>query len=337
MKRTMTHHNASSVVRTALLSIRFLVCLAVVGLVGAPLQGRAANSACTFLPGPSQLVFAGVQSQSVTVECSSGISTAHVVRVDLTTKGVSLVTLTAGSASAPQMLLVSKALQMQNQIGVNANLFTNCCSYTGPGTATALLGLAYSNGVMWSPIGNDPQKSPPPGDFLSSLIVTQGRVSIVTLAKGQALPAGLTLAVTGSHRILTEGRNTAPTDTSPGDWFGPNARTVVGYNAGRNNGSAIVAPRLWIIAVDSVRGVSSGVTLPQAADLLSFLGASDGINLDGGGSTTMVQQVAGAAAFVNTPKDWPPLGGCQVPVTGPGAHCERYVGFGLGVAAEPLP
>jgi hypothetical protein len=155
----------------------------------------------------------------------------------------------------------------------------------------------------------------------------------VTLAKGQALPAGLTLAVTGSHRILTGGRNTAPTDTSPGDWFGPNARTVVGYN-----GSAIIAPRLWMVAVDSVSGVSRGLTLPQAADLLSFLGASDGINLDGGGSTTMVLQAVGAAGFVNTPKDWPLLGGCQVPVgSGAGAHCERYVGFGLGVAAGPLP
>jgi hypothetical protein len=332
----MTNHSASSVERAASISIRLVLCLAVVWLVAVPLQGRAAASACTFSPGPSQPIFAGVHLQSVTVECSSLISTAHVARVDLTTKGVSLVTLTAGSASAPQMLLVSKTLQTPNQIGVNANLFTNCCIYTAPGKTTSLLGLAYSNGVMWSPIGNDPQKSPPPGDFLSSLIVAKGRVSIVTLAKGQDLPAGLTLAVTGSHRILTGGRNTAPTDTSPGDWFGPNARTVVGYNVGGNNGSAIIAPRLWLVAVESVSGVSSGVTLPQAAELLSFLGASDGINLDGGGSTTMVRQAAGAAAFVNEPKDWPPLGGCQVPV-GSGAHCERYVGFGLSVVAEPLP
>jgi hypothetical protein len=320
-----------------MISIRSLLCLAILCLMAAPLQGRAASSACKFSPGSSQPIFAGVQLQSVTVECSSLTSIAHVVRVDLTMKGVSLVTLTAGSASAPQMLLVSNALQMPNQIGVNANLFTNCCTYNGPTQSTSLLGLSYSNGVMWSPIGNNPQKSPPPGDFLSSLIVANGKASIVTLAKGQALPPGLTLAVTGSHRILTGGRNTAPTETSPGDWFGPNARTVVGYNVGRNNGSAIIAPRLWLVAVDSVSGVSSGVTLPQAAELLLFLGASDGINLDGGGSTTMVRQSGGSAAFVNVPKDWPPpFGFCQVPV-GSGPHCERYVGFGLGVAAQPLP
>jgi hypothetical protein len=86
-----------------------------------------------------------------------------------------------------------------------------------------------------------------------------------------------------------------------------------------------------------VQGASSGVTLPQAAELLLFLGASDGINLDGGGSTTMVRQAAnGAATFVNVPKDWPPLGSCQAAVV-PGSSCERYVGFGLGVVAPALP
>jgi hypothetical protein len=318
MNCTMTNHNASSAVRAASMSVRFLVWLAGVWLAVAPLQGRAADSACTFSPGSGQPIFAGVQLQSVTVACSSRTSSAHVVTVDMATKGVSLVTLTAGSASAPRMLLVSKALQTPNEVGVNANLFTNCCSYSGPGEATAL------------------QKSPPPGDFLSSLIVANGKAGIVTLAKGQALPPGLTLAVTGSHRILSGGRNTAPTDTSPGDWFGPNARTVVGYNAGGNNGSAITAPRLWLVAVDSVHGVSSGVTLPQATELLLFLGASDGINLDGGGSTTMVRQSNGTAALVNTPKDWPIFGSCQVPAKS-GPYCERYVGFGLGVVAQPLP
>ena len=326
----MAGHNASSAMRAA------LICLAVLGLMTAPLPGRAASPACTFSPGSSQPLFAGVQLQSVTVACSSLTSNAHVVAVDLATKGVSLVTLTAGTASAPRMLLVSNALQMPNEVGVNANLFTNCCTYSSPGDATSLLGLSYSNGVMWSPIGNNPQKSPPPGDFLSSLIVANGKAGIVTLAKGQALPPGLTLAVTGSHRILTGGRNTAPTDTKPRDWFGPNARTVVGYNAGGSNGSAITVPSLWLVAVDSVHGVSSGVTLPQAADLLLFLGASDGINLDGGGSTTMVRQSNGTAALVNTPKDWPILGFCQVPAKS-GPHCERYVGFGLGVVAQPLP
>ncbi|WP_158922347.1 phosphodiester glycosidase family protein [Acidisphaera sp. S103] len=319
--------------------IRFLLCLAVFGLL-AEAPARAAD--CAFSPRASQPVFKGVQLQTVTVTCpwngSVLISTAHVARVDLTIKGLSLVTLSAGSAQAPRTFLVSGALQSaRDEIAVNANLFTGCCDYAGGGASTSLLGLAYGNGALWSPIGNNPQQPAPPGDFLSSLIVANGQPRIVTLTKGQALPPGLTLAVTGTHRILTEGRNTAPADTTPSDWFGPNARTVVGYNAGLNGGSQVVFPRLWLVAVDSVQGVSSGVTLPQAAGLLLFLGASDGINLDGGGSTTMVRQAAnGAATFVNVPKDWPPLGSCQVPVVAD-SSCERYVGFGLGVVAPPLP
>jgi hypothetical protein len=315
-----------------MVSIRFLLCLAVVGLVATEREARAAD--CSFSPGVSQPVFSGVQLQTVTSTCvwngSVLTSTAHVARIDLKTKGLSLVTLSAGSARAPRTLLVSGAAG--NQIAVNANLFTGCCDYAGGGASTALLGLAYGNGALWSPIGNNPQHSPPPGDFLSSLIVADGQTRIVTLAKGQASPAGLTLAVTGTHRILTLGRNTAPVDTTPADWFGPNARTVVGYDAGLNGGSQLELPRLWLVAVDAVQGASSGVTLPQAAELLLFLGASDG-----GGSTTMVRQAAnGAATFVNVPKDWPPLGSCQAAVV-PGSSCERYVGFGLGVVAPALP
>lgn len=320
-------------------AIRFVLWLMAANLA-AVTHVRAAD--CAFSPGASQPIFRGVQLQTVTLTCpwngSVLVSTAHVARIHLTAKGLSLVPLSAGSAQAPGTLLVSDAMTTaENEIAVNANLFTGCCDYAGGGASTSLLGLAYGNGALWSPIGNSPQQPPPPGDFLSSLIVANGRASIVTLAKGQALPPGLTLAVTGSHRILTGGRNTAPTDTTPADWFGPNARTVVGYNAGLNGGSQLVFPRLWLVAVDSGQGASSGVTLPQAADLLLFLGASDGINLDGGGSTTMVRRAAnGAAAFVNVPKDWPPLGACQVPVV-PGSSCERYVGFGLGVVAPPLP
>jgi hypothetical protein len=311
-------------------------------IISAP-AGRAAAPLCTFSPNASQPIFQGVQLQSITLKCPWNnavlTSTAHIVRIDLATKGLSLTALSSGTPQAPRTFLLSDQLQStQTQVAVNANLFTNCCTYSNAGTPTSLLGLAYSNGTMWSPVGNTPQQPAPPGDFLSSLIVANGHASIVTLTKDQALPPGLTLAVTGTHRILTDGKNTAPADMNPADWFGPNARTLVGYNVGSNNGGQLIFPRLWLVAVDEVDGSSNGVTLPQAADLLAFLGASDGINLDGSGSTTMVRQAAnGTAAFINVPKSWPPLGGyCQVPVV-PGSNCERYVGFGLAVAAPKLP
>ena len=53
-------------------------------------------------------------------------------------------------------------------------------------------------------------------------------------------------------------------DTSPAEFFGPNARTLVGLS-GRND-------VLWIVAVE--RAATQGVTLPQAAQLMIQLSAA---------------------------------------------------------------
>jgi hypothetical protein len=327
-------------------SFRSLLFMVLICLLPLAARGQVVATACKFTQISDQPIFAGVRQQEMKIECPAQnpvhISAAHVVTVNLTTKGVSLAALSVSGPQAimppvPRTFLISDALQQtRTQVAINANLFTACCTYGG-GMSTALLGLAYTNHAIWSPIGNIPRKStPPPGNFLSSLIVANGRVSIVTLKKGQNLPPGLTVAVTGTHRILTGGTNTAPNDTSP-SWFDPTARTVVGYSAAPNDKQQLVEPRLWLVAVDASNG-SDGVTLPQAADLLLSLGATDAINLDGGGSTTMVRQGPnGAFSFINTPKDWAPNGQtCQVARI-QGQSCERYVGFGLAVVAPPLP
>ena len=56
---------------------------------------------------------------------------------------------------------------------------------------------------------------------------------------------------------------------------------------------------LLLVAVDGRKATSRGVTLPEMAAILKRLGAQQAINLDGGGSTTMV--VAGSV--VNSPSD----------------------------------
>jgi len=58
--------------------------------------------------------------------------------------------------------------------------------------------------------------------------------------------------------------------------------------------------RILVATVDGRQpGVSAGMTLPELAELLLEFGASDAINLDGGGSTTMVVNGKG----VNVPSD----------------------------------
>lgn len=58
-------------------------------------------------------------------------------------------------------------------------------------------------------------------------------------------------------------------------------RTAVGHDPVRN--------RLWLVVVDGRQGAfSTGMTLPELADLLARLGATEALNLDGGGSSAMV-------------------------------------------------
>lgn len=58
--------------------------------------------------------------------------------------------------------------------------------------------------------------------------------------------------------------------------------------------------RMLVAAVDGRQpGVSAGMSLPELADLLLEFGASEAINLDGGGSTTMVVN----GKLVNKPSD----------------------------------
>lgn len=316
---------------------RHLVGWAAVLLAVLLSEGRAAAQSCivpaiTYTP-----IFQGVALENFPVTCAnpSDASTVHVIRVDLAQPGVALVALAAGTPpNSARTLLPSQALTAQHlQVAVNANLFTGCCQYDGP-AATRTLGLAIGDGMTWSNVqANLPDPPPPPGDFLSSLIVAHGAASIQTLGPTALLPPDTALAVTGSHLIVSGGAGIAPgsdphcTTKACADWFDRNARTLLGLSKSQT--------MLFLVAVDGGKSStgSAGVTLRQAGIILAALGADAGINLDGGGSTTMVQQGANGAVFINEPSDW--QSPCTVVVV-QGVSCERYVAFGLAVQAPPL-
>jgi hypothetical protein len=69
-------------------------------------------------------------------------------------------------------------------------------------------------------------------------------------------------------------------------------RTAVGYDP--------VGRRLWLIVADGRReGLAEGMTLPELAGLLSALGVTEALNLDGGGSSVMIA----LGVTVNRPSD----------------------------------
>lgn len=80
-------------------------------------------------------------------------------------------------------------------------------------------------------------------------------------------------------------------------------RTAPSFSAARHPRSAIGTSEggriLWLIAVDGRQPASAGMTLVELADLMRELGITEGLNLDGGGSTAL--WVAGTVR--NRPSD----------------------------------
>lgn len=68
---------------------------------------------------------------------------------------------------------------------------------------------------------------------------------------------------------------------------------------------------MWLVALDGRSDASTGMTLVEFAEFLRSLGADDALNLDGGGSTTMVAMMPGDTelSVQNSPSD-----GSQRPV-----------------------
>jgi hypothetical protein len=104
--------------------------------------------------------------------------------------------------------------------------------------------------------------------------------------------------VGGLPMLMRDGAIDPQVDSSGAAGFrGPNPRTAVGVGAdGR---------RLLLVTIDGRQaGYSAGTTLRETAELLRALGARDAINLDGGGSTTMVvRDAAGGFRIANRPSD----------------------------------
>ena len=326
--------------KTAHIALVLLLALVV------PAAAQTPDLGCTSMPSFLQPLFSGVSTSTVTFSCPQpnrppAVSTAHVIRVDLATRGLAFETSgapagTSARAGEPaifdQEIPTSFLHRTRSQVAFNANLFTNCCCYD-VARKTHLIGLEISGGRMLSPV----MAKPPPLDrtncgltpaagypFDHSLLVIGNALRIEGFADVQVIPHA-DAAVTGSHVLVAGGRNVAPQQSDSSGFFNPTARTLVGL--GPDNGV------LWIAAVDAA-STSQGVTLPQGAQLMMQLGAVSAINFDGGGSTSLaIEGSDGMPRLLNVPKDG--ASSCTFP-TGATEHCERYVGTSFAIHAPPL-
>jgi hypothetical protein len=91
-------------------------------------------------------------------------------------------------------------------------------------------------------------------------------------------PAGLEQAV-GGHPVLLRDGQPLPLDTGDSKVVKHHPRTVIGWD---DHGA------VWIVVADGRQDHSRGLTLAEATAHLQGLGATHAVNLDGGGSSTMV-------------------------------------------------
>ena len=156
-------------------------------------------------------------------------------------------------------------------------------------------------GLWEQPAGSAPSPVPADGGVLAGRgaaadalrrlwsRVQAGQVSSRALLRLDT-QAGVAESIGGSPILIRDGARWFA-DTANDFTRGRQPRTLVGWNP---DGEKL------LVTVDGRQPEESvGMTLAEAADLLLALGATDGINLDGGGSTTFVA----GGNVVNTPSD----------------------------------
>jgi hypothetical protein len=98
------------------------------------------------------------------------------------------------------------------------------------------------------------------------------------------------VAITGNTRMLLAGRRLSVNDVEM------HPRTAVGID--RDTGQVL------LLVIDGRQDFSRGYTMVELANLMKEFGAEDALNLDGGGSSTMVGLTpAGTVDVLNSPSD----------------------------------
>lgn len=215
---------------------------------------------------------------------------AHIVRIDLTDPGVSfLVTPPPKEPPEGKEIRLKRttafAAETGCMIAVNAAPWAPVAA---EGTPADLCGLAASRGTVYSP--------------------DQARYPVFNISRDNQVRIGAADAVgepwnaaAGFQVVLRKGDVAANgTDLHP--------RTGIGVDS--------EGKRLILAVIDGRQpGVSEGATVAELAQLMKAFGASDALNLDGGGSSTLVfQTVPGRPVIQNRPVGVQNVPGTERPV-----------------------
>jgi len=302
-----------------------LLGLAILLMISAP------TKAATFI-GPWVPLFEGIDHAVGTNTPNSGgmpdLMVINALRVDLTDPNLQFY---AAPRIASDYVVddretggytTSNFLTMHGlQVSVYANYFhdagtsdTESPDYTAPaGTPYDVIGLEICKGQLVSP-----QDS---GDYTASfMFTTNNQVTFFPTNWPANSTAGIYTAVTGLYAILVNRINVGSNYIGNSDFVHQvNPRTAFGLSQDRHY--------MYLLVIDGRQsGYSDGALDWETAVWLQLLGATDGANMDGGGSSCMViQNSAGAPVELNRDSASASDG------------VERTVGSHFGIFARPLP
>ena len=256
--------------------------------------------------------------------CCTRIQHANLLCVDLREPGVSLVTTpqigTLNGATVGDVVTGFLAKNPGVRVAVNANFswYTPAEGGFEVGKGYVLLGLAASGGqVICDPTQagwlNDGQPDVPSSQYsgaIALVVDSQGTASFQTVTRQTGLPKDIQFAVAGGLppgngfppqmpdepgplQILAGGVIQAAPDCQPGETIA--ARTGIGLDS--------TGRYLYLVTVDGRESQTPayGAAFYDLAFWLQQAGASDGINVDGGGSTSMAIATQYGPALLNTP------------------------------------
>lgn len=246
----------------------------------------------------------------------------HIVAVDLTNPAVHLKVAHGGTDPdlrppwETTLMPVSEMAQRDGMsVAINGNFFSSKDYeqilgrkvFFYEGNWARAVGWAMSDGKLFS-------RTPLSPDWPTLIINKTGNVAI---SQFNAIPPTVRQAVTGQLQIVTDGQNSVIPQQQRGE-LAP--RTAVGFDRSQKT--------LYMLVVDGRRpGYSTGVTIHQLGDEMLSLGAYEAINLDSGGSSTMVlRDETGSVNVVNRPSDGHDL---MIPLS-----IERSVACALGVVVD---
>ena len=253
----------------------------------------------------SRELFQGITYQ-LKVRRSPRPMVVRVLVVNLRAQGIRFL-VTPGNPKAERPLAARTTSQFLSefhlQAAINGDGFTPWRSntifdyYPHQGDAVTPIGMAASQGVVYSQ----------PTDAEPTLYIGRNNRARFNNPIG-----GIYNAISGNVMLVEDGKaNSTPNEL-------PQPRTAIGLDQKMR--------QIIIVVVDGRQpGYSEGATLSEMADLLIEFGAYSGMNLDGGGSSTLVVEGSnGKPEVLNRPID---LG---IP------NRERAIGNQLGIFANPV-